>query len=104
MYLEFAVGWIICVLLGGFIGGFRGRRSFGAFLGFLLGPLGWVIILCMSDCRKKCQYCGGSVPDCVRKCMHCGSDLYEARSVTPLASPLADRLNSPGKKIIIRKR
>lgn len=40
-------------IIGGYIGSFRGRAGFGCFLGLLIGPLGWVIVLLMPDARVK---------------------------------------------------
>lgn len=102
--MYFAIGWLISVFIGAAIGKHKGRRSLGAFLGFLLGPLGWAITLCLSDCRKKCPECGGVIPENVRKCMHCGGELYSRSSLTASTSSVTNRLTSTGKKIIIRKR
>jgi len=38
---------VVCMLLGMVIGGSKGFAGLGAFLGFLLGPLGILILACM---------------------------------------------------------
>lgn len=100
--LIFGLVWLASAFIGAAIGEHKGRRSLGCLLGFLLGPLGWAIILCTSDCRRKCPECGGAIPENVRKCMHCGSELYSLNNRTGPAS--VGGLDSTGRKIVIRKR
>jgi uncharacterized membrane protein YeaQ/YmgE (transglycosylase-associated protein family) len=68
---------IVWCLVGGLVGALagrvRGRVGFGAVLGLLAGPIGWLIVLVMADARARCGECGGVVMAGARKCMHCGS-------------------------------
>jgi len=43
--LLFPVLWITCAIVGDLVGTARGRPTAGFFLGFCLGPLGWVLAL-----------------------------------------------------------
>lgn len=36
---------LICALIGGLLGWFKGRSRMGFILGLALGPVGWVIVL-----------------------------------------------------------
>lgn len=61
-------------------GSTKGRGPLGFLLGFLLGPLGWIIVLLLphqdaDQATYQCPECTGRVPTIARKCMHCGSDL-----------------------------
>jgi hypothetical protein len=68
--------WLILgPLIGAAIGRNKGRLGAGLFFGFLLGPIGWLIIAVGPDNRRKCPKCIGSVPDAASKCMHCGASL-----------------------------
>jgi len=66
---------IISAGVGGVIGILKGRLAFGIILGFLLGPIGWLVTSCFSDASRKCPACLGRVPEGASKCRHCGSDL-----------------------------
>jgi DNA-directed RNA polymerase subunit RPC12/RpoP len=66
--------WIFFGCLVGYLAGrARGRESDGLLLGALLGPIGWLLILCGPDKRPKCIECGGVVIAGAVKCSHCGS-------------------------------
>ena len=49
--MEILLIHLACAVAGGFIGVLRARVGFGAVTGFLLGPIGWIIVLMMSDLR-----------------------------------------------------
>jgi hypothetical protein len=62
----------IWAAIGGAIGYFcRGRTGLGAILGCLLGPLGWGIVLLLSDVRKRCTECDSVVSPRAKKCKKC---------------------------------
>lgn len=68
--------WVVLgPLIGAAIGQKKGRLGAGIFFGFLLGPIGWLVIAVGPDNRRKCPECKGVVPEGARKCMHCGTDL-----------------------------
>ncbi len=46
--VELLVVAVICAVIGEAIGKPRGRRDLGGVLGFFLGPIGLLIIACMS--------------------------------------------------------
>jgi hypothetical protein len=74
-------GLAISSLIGGLIGQGRGRQADGALVGFLLGPIGWVIALALADLRAKCPLCGGVIVEGMQKCRNCGSDLPQPEKV-----------------------
>jgi hypothetical protein len=68
--------------LGGLIGHYaRNRPGDGAVLGFLFGPLGWLLILPLADCRRRCEHCHGVVDMAAKVCAYCATDI--APSETP---------------------
>jgi hypothetical protein len=67
--------WLVVMLIGYVIGRARGRGGFGAFMGLLLGPLGWLIVLLLPRQGTKCPECLGIVPAQARRCQHCGSEI-----------------------------
>ena len=67
--------WIVCGMVGFVIGRARGRRPAGLGFGFILGPLGWLITLCLSNARRKCVWCKFQIPDGAIVCGHCGREL-----------------------------
>jgi hypothetical protein len=59
-------------VIGGVIGERRGRRGEGVVLGILLGPLGWLLVLCGKDERRTCAFCAEAIKDAAKFCSHCG--------------------------------
>jgi hypothetical protein len=47
------IGAVISGLIGAAIGSNKGRGGAGLFLGFLLGPLGWILVAVGPDNNKK---------------------------------------------------
>ena len=47
--------WIFCGILGGAIGATKGRGAAGLIWGLLLGPIGILITLCLSNEKKKME-------------------------------------------------
>lgn len=66
-------GALVSALIGGLIGNRRERGLAGAFLGFFLGPLGWIIALLL-DYKYQCPFCKGGVPKGSRVCKNCGRE------------------------------
>jgi hypothetical protein len=57
--------------VGAIIGGhFQGRPILGAVLGFLFRSIGWIMIFCFPDPRRRCAACravaGAQATDCGR--------------------------------------
>ena len=66
---------LIMAFIGLLIGKNKERGCEGFFFGLLLGPLGWIITLLLSDDRPRCPECLGVVNDYAKKCKNCGADL-----------------------------
>lgn len=70
---------LIWIVVGSFVGYLcgkaRGREGEGVAIGLVLGPLGWLIMLCAKDKRERCAECGGVIIHGARKCCHCGSEI-----------------------------
>jgi len=68
--------WGLFTIIGALIGSIKSRVGMGLFLGFLLGPFGWLIMALMKSHKAKCPYCGGIIEEGYGKCKHCGSELF----------------------------
>lgn len=79
--------WLIARFVMGLIGilfGLKNNRKFMGFaLGFLVGPIGWALVLFACDLRLKCPECKGQVIKGATRCKNCGADL---RKPTPAPS------------------
>jgi hypothetical protein len=81
--------WVCCFIgwaafwggIGAVIGNVRGRPGDGFGLGLMLGPLGWIITLCLPHAGLKCPECMGVVPAAARRCRHCGSELVRSKII-----------------------
>ena len=100
--MELVIIWIICAIIGAIIGGRKGSGCAGTALGFLLGPIGVIIVLIMRGNRKTCPHCKELIHSQATTCKHCGKDL-NAPSRTPNSSRGSLR-TADGKKIVIKKR
>jgi len=74
---------IIGTLVGAIIGDRKGRAGAGAFLGLLLGPIGWLIAALGPDYKtaresRKCPFCAELVKKEAKVCKHRGRDLPAA--------------------------
>jgi hypothetical protein len=67
---------LVSAAVGGIIGQTRNNVGLGALLGFLLGPLGWLVVI-FADKRPQCPQCLGRVPVGARKCQHCASEIAQ---------------------------
>jgi len=64
--------------IGGLIGRKRGRVYSGIVWGFLLGPLGWLVLYALPNLGPKCPECLAPIDRAARKCRHCGSEITAA--------------------------
>lgn len=69
------IGAVIPGLIGGVLGEKKGQPVGGFLFGYILGPIGWLIVVLSKDLRAKCPHCFGTVDRQATKCMHCASDL-----------------------------
>jgi hypothetical protein len=79
--MLYVICWLLTAVVGAIIGNIKGRPSAGAFWGLLLGPLGWILMVCVPDQRPRCPECLGTVLTGAHKCKHCGSTLEESAEV-----------------------
>ena len=71
-----ALLWVILGAgIGAVIGEKKHRAGEGAFIGALLGPLGWLIMALGKNMGPKCPACKGDIIKDAIKCKNCGSDL-----------------------------
>lgn len=80
IWLQVAIWAIFSPIVGGLIGAKRGRPEFGVFLGFLLGPIGWLIVWLSTPVGPKCPHCGGQIEAGYTVCRHCGRDLPQRQT------------------------
>jgi len=69
--MEFVILWVLCALVGYFIGKSRGRQDTGCALGCLLGPFGWIIAAFLTPAGTICPYCRERVHPEATICPHC---------------------------------
>jgi hypothetical protein len=77
--METALAFALCyVVVGAGVGlaiaDVRGIKVGGAVLGAVLGPIGWLILLCL-ETRPRCPACLGRVNVGARQCCHCAAEL-----------------------------
>lgn len=73
----------LSALVGLAIGNGKGRPTAGLIWGFVLGPIGWLIVAvspaAMAHKAKPCPYCLGAVPLNQSVCAHCSHPLLWLR-------------------------
>jgi hypothetical protein len=72
--MELILGIFLSGVVGGIIGQYKGRLGQGVVLGMLLGPIGWLCVLCGKDMRRTCAFCAESIKDQAKFCPHCGRE------------------------------
>lgn len=88
-YLVLLACWCFFAVVGYLIGAAKGNAGTGAVWGFLLGPIGWLIVAVSKDKRKKCPYCGGTLGDGrVTRCRNCGQSLVRISVASPVIDPI----------------
>ena len=75
------IGWSLMGLVGYAIGHTKGRALFGLCLGILLGPIGWLLLLCFSTEHAECAQCCKPVDQRARICPYCRSVIVTDDSV-----------------------
>ena len=92
---DFLQGGAIFGFVGAILGHvLRNRRFSGAALGFFLWPLGWLVLLFLSDRRAKCPECLAAVDPRAKRCRHCGARLPVAGS-EPSPAPQPATMKCP---------
>lgn len=66
---------LIGALVGAAIGKNKGRPEAGAIFGFLLGPVGWLLVAVGPNMLRKCPECRGVIPEGASRCMHCKAEI-----------------------------
>jgi hypothetical protein len=69
---------VIGGLVGAAIGQKKGRPGEAFLLGFILGPIGWLLVATGPSSGPKCPHCGGAVEAGYSACRHCGRELTPA--------------------------
>lgn len=70
--MIFLIIWIVCGILGAVIGSNKGVGCLGAILGFVLGPLGLLIVVVTPDeTRVECPFCREKINKAAVVCPHC---------------------------------
>lgn len=83
IYTLYYVAWFtICPLIGGLIGIQRRRFLSGVVWGLILGPIGWLLVLLLADCRPKCPECKSPLNDGATRCHRCGCEVARHKRVT----------------------
>jgi hypothetical protein len=59
--LVYIVGGLIGAAIGAAIGARKNRTGFGLLIGFIAGPIGWLIVLLLPSNFPKCPACKGDV-------------------------------------------
>jgi hypothetical protein len=69
---------LICGGIGALLGRLRSRITAGFWLGFLLGPVGWLLVGFLEDKTLRCPECFGTVLSGSTRCRHCAQTFISA--------------------------
>jgi hypothetical protein len=77
LWLWAIVFTVVCAAVGALIGKYKNAVMRDAILGASLGPIGWIISLCMPVAKPKpvCPSCKLAIDAGDRHCRHCGAAL-----------------------------
>lgn len=92
-FVLFLVALFVATISGFFgvaIGSQRNLATLGFWLGFWLGPLGWILACIWPEPGKPCPECCGTVAVGARRCRHCGAEATPTTSA-PLKSIRLER-------------
>ncbi|MEO8461062.1 MAG: hypothetical protein ABI451_11080 [Dokdonella sp.] len=78
---------IVCVVVGAWIGRFKGRTVAGAVWGAALGPIGWLVVALLPTKQHPCSRCARLVRDGVQRCPACGADQRTTAAKLPPVPP-----------------
>ena len=85
LWLWTIVLTVVCGAVGALIGRRKNAVVRDTILGAALGPIGWIISLCLPATRPKprCPSCRRDVDAADAHCRHCGAKLAPAGGSTP---------------------
>jgi hypothetical protein len=98
MEIIVIMGWLVSGVIGGVLGERKDRRGEGVVLGILLGPIGWLAMLCGKDERRTCYACAEPIKNAAKFCPHCGRQQPERKPEPPTRTQAPQKL---GRKEII---
>jgi len=88
MTVEQAAFYLVCAVVNAIFwgvvgmvlaGNYRGRAGAGFLWGFLLGPIGMIVVLALADLRPKCKFCRRVINPEARICPHCQREVGPPR-------------------------
>ena len=85
IYLLFV--WVMCGIIGLMVGQQKGIAPLGCAMGFLLGPLGLVVVLLMAGNRVECQWCKTRIRPDAAVCPQCHRDNPVPEAAGPAPPP-----------------
>jgi hypothetical protein len=110
--------WIGCALLAAYIAGTKRRSTWWALLGFLLGPIGVIIVALLPKLEghepvqyavnaagqreaiggtTACPFCAETIKAAAIVCKHCGRDLHRQAEAI-ITDDMADRIARASRK------
>jgi len=69
--LEFIVLWFLFGIVAALIGKNKGQGCLGFIVGFLLGPIGLIIMIFTRGNRRRCPHCKELINKDASVCPHC---------------------------------